>query len=138
MLKVLDFYKDDKIKLNKVANILMLPASIYVIVRQDKNIKEFLINIPKKFCYSVIKKDFIKRTKIDEYSILKDFLLFSKEMILKKFQISEEDYNDLILGIDLCVIDKYSNLSKFSKKLEILKNICIDGIRRIKDKWTLM
>ena len=133
-MEVLDFYEIDKLKVNKVSHTLLFPASFEVLVKIKDKIKTLIFTIPSKYCYSNIKEHYVKDNKVKCFTLLKDYILSSKRDVKEKYKLTDIDYKDLLLGLELCVIKKYSKLSKIMMGIEIFKKVFIDRLFKGKAK----
>lgn len=133
-MEVLDFYEIDKLKINKVSHTLLFPASFEIIVKLKDKIKTLIFTIPSKYCYNKLKENYVKDTKINCFTLLKDYILNSKRDIKEKYKFTDIDYKDLLLGLELCVIKKYSKLNKIMMGIEIIKKIFVNRLFKGKAK----
>ena len=122
-MEVLDFYSENRLSINKVGRILINPAVISIIVRTKKGVKEFIINIPKKYSYECQNVPYIQPKKRETYYLLKDFLKSSKEIVVEKYKMDDKTYKDFSTAIDICMIKKFSNLNTFMKGAEIIRKL---------------
>ncbi len=122
-MEVLDFYSEERLSINKVGRILVNPAVISIIARTKKGVKEFIINIPKKYSYEGQNIPYIQPKKKETYYLLKDFLESSKGIVVEKYKMDDKTYKDFVTAIDICMIKKFSTLNTFMKGAEILKKL---------------
>ena len=102
-------------------NVLPPPLNIAVVLILTFDDKEFILNIPRKYKFFCQKISYIIPSKREEYSLLKDFLKSSKEMVIESLKISSALYKQLLFALDICVIKKFSTLNTFMKNVKIFK-----------------
>lgn len=119
-LKVLDFYAASKPSINKLGKLLMQDALFCIMVEVRGVVKELATMVTKRYHYKEYKnkENFIPQ-KVDEYNVLNDFLIYSKTRIKSKWDLSEEEYQSLIQGLERCLIERYSNCG-FARKVLLL------------------
>lgn len=117
-LKVLDFYAANKLSRNKLGKLLMHEALFCVMVEFNGVVKELATMVTKRYRYTERKRgNYFIPKKIDEYNILVDFLMYAKSRIVDKWNLSENDYQDLVKGLEICLIQKYSTCSPLKRAL---------------------
>lgn len=117
-LSVIDFYTQDKLKMNERYGFLLENGLFCVLVFFNKKAKEFAFSIPK---YSAFKKIFndkkYKAQKLLEYSILRPFIEKNKDSVMKRWGLTEKEFLDLIFGLGECLIRTYSGCNVYQKTL---------------------
>ena len=107
-IEVFDFYTKEKINVDRKHNLLLSNALFYVLLEVKGKSKEFSVQVPKKFHYERFYKygDFT-RGKVVEFSILKDFIRYNKELMQSKWCLTDKDYYDLLIQLEYTFIKNY-------------------------------
>ena len=115
-LEVLNFYTKDKLSTNRYRNILMFGTTFYLLVKIGEDIKEFTLQVPKKYRYERIcsYRDFVA-DKVTEYNVLVDFVKNGKELVTEKWGLSEEEYEELIEGLKSILIKDFCTCGALRK-----------------------
>ena len=117
-LEVLSFYTKRKLKTQDAIHLVMTSTYFHVLIRQGKKIRELIAYIPKKYTYrDILKSKEFDKEKLKEYNVLLDFLKEAKERVMLKWHISEESFEDLLLGLKLCLIEHDCTAAPFKKLL---------------------
>ena len=134
-LKIHDFYAKDKLSTNKYYNILMNNVTFYLLCNKDGHYKEFSCQISKRYHYENIYFNYVDfpQNKIIEYNVLIDFIKNNKELLMNKWNLSEEEFEDLKYELKFALIRAYSTCS-FPRKVfleaTVLFNCYINKILR--------
>ena len=115
-LQVHDFYTKEKLSTNRYHNVTMNNADFYILVSNDGKYRELSVQVTKKFHYerTVNYGDFVV-SKANEFNVLVDFIKSNKALIASKWHLSNEDYTDLLEGLELALIRQHSTCS-FARK----------------------
>ena len=117
-LSVLDFYTQNKLKVNEGYGSLFENGLFCVLVFLNNRAKEFAFSIPKYFVSKKIFNDKkYKAQKLLEYSILRPFIEKNKDSVMKRWGLTEKEFLDLVFGLGECLIKTYSNCNVYQKTL---------------------
>lgn len=135
-LKVLDFYVANKLSSNKFGKLLMQDALFCIMAEVHGVVKELATIVSKKYHYKEYKTcgDFIPQ-KVNEYNVLMDFLIYTKSRIKERWDLSEGEYQDLIKGLEICLIEKYSKCSPLKRVLLLGQGIFRGLISKVKRRF---
>ena len=131
-LEVLSFYTKRKLKTQDAISLVVTSTYFHVLVKQEKKIRELIAYIPKKYSYrKTLKSKEFDVDKLREYNVLFDFLKEAKERVMLKWYISEDSYEDLLLGLKLCLIEHDCKAPLLKKLLLKYKQVLEIKVRRI-------
>ena len=117
-IKVFDFRTTGKLSVNASCDALMQGATFIMLVDKDRQFKEFMVTIPKRYHFITLTSPANFLTgKTKEYDVLKDFILDNKSMLCDKWKLSKSEYEELLEGLWICLIEEYSKYSSFVKWL---------------------
>lgn len=115
-LQVHDFYTKEKLSTNRYHNVTMNNADFYILVSDDGKYRELSLQVTKKFHYErTVGYGYFKINKANEFNVLVDFIKSNKALILSKWHLNNEDYLDLMEGLELALIRQHSTCS-FARK----------------------
>lgn len=135
-LKVLDFRTKDKMITNRYHNVMMANAYFIIFIEVCGKFKEFAVQVPKRYHYErTLGYGNFLSSKVNEYNVLVDFIRNNEAHIKDKWHLSQEELEELLDGIKLCLIQEYSTCSKFKSfllSLPIFIAALLRIVRRIK------
>ena len=131
-IKVYDFRTIGKLSINGCYDSLVNSATFIMMVDKDGQFKEFSVIIPKRYHF-VLLTDYkqYKPNKAREYDVLKDFIVDNKEMLCDKWDLSDEEYKELLEGLYECLIEEYGKFSDLAKCIMLLPITLKKFVRRI-------
>ena len=131
-IKVFDFRTTGKLSINGCYDALVNGAHFIIMVDKDGSFKEFSVTIPKRYHFVLLTdhKEY-KPNKAREYDVLKDFIMDNKSMLCEKWNLSEEEYEELLEGLYECLIEEYGKFSGFMKRIMLLPITLKKFVRRI-------
>ena len=114
-IKVFDFRTVGKLSAN-CYDALVNNATFVMMVSHDGEFKEFSVTIPKRYHFITLteRKKYIPN-KAKEFDVLKDFIVDNKQMLCDKWKLNEREYEELLDGLQECLILEYGKFSKFMK-----------------------
>lgn len=129
MLKVMDFFTKGKLIINHTNNTLVSPLEYYILANDNGRIRELAAYVPKKFAFktSIVSKKY-NQLKLKEYNILSDFLEFNKKELREKWQLTENAFRDVEIGIEMNLIENYSYFNTLEKVIEKVNALVRRGI----------
>ena len=131
-IKVFDFRTTGRLSVNACCDALMQGATFVMLVDKDGTFKEFMVTIPKKYHFvSITQPREYNVGKSREYDVLKDFIVDNKQMICDKWNLSNEEYEELLEGLYVCLIEEYGKFSNFMKRIILLPITLKKFVRRI-------
>ena len=113
-----DFYPRHPLNTNGLSRLVMANVLFYVLATVKGKVKEFKVQIPKKFHYNVLLKrgNFIAH-KATEYNVLVDFLKDNADTFMEKWNLNNKEFNELLRGIYLILVSQYSVIPPFLKRI---------------------
>ena len=116
----------------------MSSATFYVLVNFKGTFKEFVFQIPKKYHYETALFDYVDfaTNKLLEYNVLVDYIKNNKIAIREKWNLSENEFAELIDGLKLVLIRDFSTCGLvrkiFLKTAVLLKGFVNRILRSVK------
>ena len=116
-IKVFDFRTIGKLSINACYDSLVNNADFLMMVSKDGVFKEFRVSIPKRYHFIVLTnaKEY-RQSKAREYDVLKDFILDHKRMLCDKWNLNDSEYEELLEGLYVCLIEEYGRQPEFIKR----------------------
>ena len=114
-IKVFDFRTVGKLSAN-CYDALVNNATFVMMIDHNGAFKEFTVTIPKRYHFITLTqpREYIPN-KAKEFDVLKDFIVDNKQMLCDKWKLNEREYEELLDGLQECLILEYGKFSKFMK-----------------------
>ena len=131
-IKVFDFRTTGKLSINGCYDALVNGAHFIIMVDKDGSFKEFSVIIPKRYHFVLLTdhKEY-KPNKAREYDVLKDFIMDNKSMLCDKWKLSNSEYEELLEGLWICLIEEYGRQPEFVKRLMLFPISFKKVVRRV-------
>ena len=114
-IRVFDFRTTGKLSTN-CYDALVNNATFVMMIDHNGAFKEFTVTIPKRYHFITLTqpREYIPN-KAKEFDVLKDFIVDNKQMLCDKWKLNEREYEELLEGLQECLILEYGKFSKFMK-----------------------
>ena len=114
-IKVFDFRTVGKLSAN-CYDALVNNATFVMMIDHNGAFKEFTVTIPKRYHFITLTehKKYIPN-KAKEFDVLKDFIVDNEQMLCDKWKLNDREYEELLDGLQECLILEYGKFSKFMK-----------------------
>ena len=92
-----------------------------ITIKKNHRKKELEVHIPCKYCFdrgSRVSRQ-CEKSKAKQYDLLIDYLWETKGIVKQKWHLTEDDYMELIVGLEGCMYKNYATCNFFNKLVGI-------------------